>query len=192
VVRQRAQILAAQAVKGFMPEKGAQLTTHVYRQLQRLQREAPQLTDPMPMPERVRRDSRDVINAMAEIGAVAGTEISDEQVSELTGIPVSRVTKVRRLMRKGISESAYDEGLGEDDDDTPDVVAQSTEPYDEWVDAVYHDLGEVDRVVMAYRTGYRGNPVLSTTDIAKRLRMSPGAVSQRAAKIQAKLDEFYE
>lgn len=192
VVRQRARLLAAEAVKSFDPHRGAQLSTHVYRQLQRLQREAPQLRDPMPMPERMRRDSRDVINAVAEAGGTLGTEISDERVSELTGIPVPRVSKVRRLMRRGVSESAYDEGLGDDNDDTPDVVVSDDEPFDEWVDAVYHDLSETDKVIMSYRTGYRGAPVLSGGDIARRLRMTPAAVSQRARRIQAKLDAFNE
>ena len=70
-------------------------------------------------------------------------------------------------------------------------MASRTDPYDEWVDAVYHDLGEIDRVIMSYRTGFRGAPVLSNGDIAKRLKMTPGAVSQRANRIQGKLDEFY-
>lgn len=192
VVRQRARILAAQAVQSFNPERGAQLSTHVYRQLQRLQREAPAITDPLPLPERMRRDSRDIINALAEAGGLIGTEVSDERLSELTGIPVSRVTKVRGMMRKRLPESSYEEGLGDDDGEVPDVVATETDPYDEWVDAVYHDLGEVDRVIMSYRTGFRGAPVLPTNEIARRMKLSPGAVSQRAAKIQARLDAYYD
>ena len=191
VVRQRARLMAADAVRSFDPDAGASLSTHVQRQLQRLQRETPNIVDPLPMPERMRRDSATVINAISEAGDVLGSEISDEQVAELTGLPIPRVTKVRRLMRQGISESAYLEGMGEDDE-AQDHVVFTSNPYDEWVNAVYHDLSEIDRVIMSYRTGFRGAPTLSNQEIAKRLKMTPGAVTQRANRIQTKLDQFYD
>lgn len=191
VLRQRARLMAADAVRGYDPNAGAKLSTHVHRQLQRLQREAPNITDPLPMPERMRRDSGIIINAISSAADAIGSEVSDEQVSELTGIPVARVNKVRNLMRRGISETAYQEGMAEDDE-AQEAVYSSTDPFEEWKNAVYHDLSEVDRVIMAYRTGFRGAPFLANQEIAKRLRMSPGAVSQHANQIQAKLDAYYD
>jgi hypothetical protein len=40
--------------------------------------------------------------------------------------------------------------------------------------------------------GRNGRRRTSTQDIAKKLRVSPGAVSQRAAKIQDMLDKRYQ
>lgn len=191
VVAHRARLIAAEAVKSFNPNVGVDLKTHVFRQLQRLQHEGPKITDPLPMPERMRKDSRALIDAISRAGDVVGTEVSDERLAEITGIPVKRITKVRSLMRKGVSSSAYEEGLGDDDDDTPEIATSSTDPYDEWVDATYHDLDETDKVIMAYRTGYRGAPKLTNGAIAKRLKLTPGAVSQRATRIQERLDAFH-
>jgi hypothetical protein len=42
---------------------------------------------------------------------------------------------------------------------------------------------------MDYSLGLHGAPAVSTTDIAKRLGLTAGAVSQRKAKIQAMIDE---
>jgi len=192
VVRSRARIIAAGAIRSFKPDQGADLNTHVYRQLQRLQREAPQISDPMPQPERTRRDSGKIMAAISQAADDIGREPTDEEISELTGLPVRRVTKIRKGIRSRVSESQYTEGFGNDDDSETDrdVTAAERTGYDDWIDAVYHDLPEVDRVVMQYRTGYRGAPVLSNVDIAKRLRLSPAAISQRVSRIQAKLDEY--
>ena len=191
VVHHRARLIAADAVKSWSPDSGADLKTHVFRQLQRLQHEGPKITDPLPMPERTRRDARAITDAMAAVGDTVGNEISDERISELTGIPVKRVIKVRGQIRRSTSSSAHEAGMGDDDDETPDIVAKAADPYDEWIDATYHDLGETDRLILAYRTGYRGAPVISNSEIARRLKLSPGAVSQRASNIQAKLDAFH-
>lgn len=192
VVRSRARIIAAGAIRSFKPDQGADLNTHVYRQLQRLQREAPQISDPMPQPERTRRDSGKIMAAISQAADDIGREPTDEEISELTGLPVRRVTKIRKGIRGRVSESQYTEGFGNDDNSETDkdVTTAERTGYDDWIDAVYHDLPEVDRVVMQYRTGYRGAPVLSNVDIAKRLRLSPAAISQRVSRIQAKLDEY--
>lgn len=189
VVAHRARLLAADAVRSFSPTGGADLKTHVFRQLQRLQHEGPKITDPMPMPERMRRDNKAIMDALHNAGASLGSEVSDERLSELSGIPVKRILKIRKKMRKGISMSAF-EAQGDDDDESPDIAQTSTDPYDEWVDATYHDLSDIDRVILSHRTGYRGAPVLSNSEIARRLKLSPGAVSQRANQIQSKLDQF--
>jgi DNA-directed RNA polymerase specialized sigma subunit len=194
VVRGRARGIAADAVRSFRPNQGADLNTHVYRQLQRLQREGPKISDPMPAPERTRRDSGKIMAAISSAADDIGREPTDEEIAELTGLPRRRVTKIRKGLRHRISESQYTEGFGGDegDDTTVDAVASERTGYDDWVDAVYHDLPEVDRVILQYRTGFRGAPKLSNTDIAQRLKISPAAVSQRVTRIQAKLDEYHD
>ena len=195
VVQGRARILAAQAVRSFRPGTGADLHTHVYRQLQRLQREGPKISDPMPMPERTRRDSGKIMSMISQATDDIGREPTDEELSELTGLPRRRVTKIRQGLRRRMPESQYTEGFGNDDDDgdnAPEAVTQEQTGYDDWVDATYHDLNETDKVILQYRTGYRGAPKLSNTDIAQRLKISPAAVSQRVTRIQAKLDEYHD
>jgi hypothetical protein len=68
-------------------------------------------------------------------------------------------------------------------------VPGSADREDAMREMIYYDLGDTDRVVMDYSLGLHGAPAVSTTDIAKRLGLTAGAVSQRKAKIQAMIDE---
>jgi hypothetical protein len=67
VVRGRARILAARAVKTFKPSGGAKLKTYVQSQLQQLSRLAPKIVDPLPSPERWRRNSAEINTAASAL-----------------------------------------------------------------------------------------------------------------------------
>ncbi len=187
VVQQRARLIAAKAIRSFDPKKGAQLQTHLRNHLQALQRMAPSIQDPLAPPERFRAQQAEIAHAADLMTDQLGREPTDEELAEVLKFPLKRVTKVRSRMRARLPTSTY-EDAGEEDE-RPDVVAVERTLYDDWEDAVYHDLGPVDRLIMMHRTGYRGAEVLSTNEIAKRLNLSASAVSQRASRIQKRLDE---
>jgi DNA-directed RNA polymerase specialized sigma subunit len=189
IIRQRAKIIAAQAIKTYSPQSGANLRTHVYNQLQRMQRMAPVIAEPLAPPEKFRRQQTMVYRATETFKNEYGRDPTDEEVSELSGMRLKDVLRVRGRMRPRIPMSVYEES-GDDDSDSPEVVASKADPFSVWQDAVYHDLGNVDKLVMQYRTGYRGAPQLDTNEIARRLNISPAAVSQRAKRIQMKLDSY--
>ena len=56
---------------------------------------------------------------------------------------------------------------------------------------VYYDLDDTNQSIMEYTLGLHGAPVLENREIANRLGITAGAVSQRKAKIQAMLDEQF-
>ena len=60
---------------------------------------------------------------------------------------------------------------------------------DIWLEYVHHDLDPVDKKVLEWKTGLYGKTILSTNEIARRLKITPGAVSQRASKIAMKIEE---
>ena len=187
-VRHRARILAAQAIRSYDPKYGASLQTHVNRQLQALQRMTPALTDPLPQPEKFRRDSQALTNATNSLQEVLGREPTDEELAEETKLPIARVIKVRSGQRARIPMSMYE--ADDDDESTPEPVASSRDDFDDWMDAVYHDLGETDKLIFMYRTGYRGQQPMPNQEIARKLGVSPAYISQRASWIQKRLDEF--
>lgn len=189
-VRQHAKLLAARAVKSYDPKKGANLRTHVYNQLRALQRESPGISDPFTPAERFRRQQAELANVSEQLIDTLGRDPTDEELAELTGIPRRRVSKVRARMRARLPISTYEES-GESDDDSPDIVGEERTDYDNWVDAVYDDLGPLDRIIMMHRSGYRGAEPLDNNAIARKLGMTPSAVSQRARLIQRRLDEFH-
>jgi len=188
-VRHRAKLIAADAINTFDPKRGAQLKTHVYNQLRALQRMAPQITDPFPAPERFRQHQNEIYKAHETLMSRFGREPTDEEISAVTKLPAARVTKVRNRARAKLPMSVYEEATNEDDSGY-DVIGSEHTDEDDWRDAVYHDLGDVDKLIMMYRSGYRGAEVMDNNTIAHRLNLTPAAVSQRAKRIQAQLDEF--
>ena len=105
-VYDRARILAAGAVKSYQ-EQGGSLSAHVYTNLQALQRLAPQIVDPLPMSEKLRRDRAQVYSQIENLHNEYGREPSDEEVASVTGLPLKRVIKVRGLMRAGVPLSSF-------------------------------------------------------------------------------------
>jgi RNA polymerase nonessential primary-like sigma factor len=193
IIRQRAKLLAVKAVKSFDPTLGANLKTHVSQHLQELRHTTSQIQEPLALPRQLRQDRGAVLRAIDDIQNNLGREASDEEIADSTGLPVKRVVKVRAKMRQGVPLSVIENQDENDEDDSSyDHVQNASTPEQDWLDAVYHDLGDIDRLILQYRTGYRNAPELSNQEIAKRLKLSPSAVSQRAARIQARLDQFYE
>jgi DNA-directed RNA polymerase specialized sigma subunit len=190
-VRSRARQLAAKAVRSFDPKHGVKLQTHLMRQLQELQRVAPSTVEPLALPVKFRRDQGAIRSAMTTLTDDLGREATDEEIADATMLPLKRVLRVRGRMRARVPFSAMNADADDEDDDAPDVVASQRTPEDDWLDAVYHDLGEQDRLIMGYRTGYRNSPVLTNQEIAAKVRMHPASVSQRASIIQKKIDSFY-
>ena len=167
IIRSKARVLAGRAVQGFDPSFGASLQTHVYRQLQALQRLAPNMQDPLPMPENLRRDRGGVLRAIEELTNTLDREPSDEEVSEHAGLPIKRVLRVRGNLRAGVPASMVEETDSDDEgEEGQDPTASTMSAEQEWLDAVYHDCGDIDRIVLQYRTGYRGAPILSNLEIA--------------------------
>jgi Mn-dependent DtxR family transcriptional regulator len=58
-----------------------------------------------------------------------------------------------------------------------------------WNELVYHDLDEINQTIYDYLIGGHGRTPISTSEIARKLGITPSAVSQRAAVIQSMLDE---
>jgi DNA-binding CsgD family transcriptional regulator len=85
---------------------------------------------------------------------------------------------------------------GDSEDAANTDIASSLPNYtkhtDAWIDFVYGDLSPTDKLVMDMTLGRNGRRKASTQDIARRLNISPGAVSQRAAKIQAMIDTRHQ
>ena len=60
---------------------------------------------------------------------------------------------------------------------------------EDFFEYVYRSVGPIDQKIMEWSSGYHGKPVLSNQEIAKRLRVSAAAISQRKAKILDKMSE---
>ena len=189
IVRDRAKMVAAQAIKSYDPSRGTQLHTHVANQLKRLVSEAPRIQEPFVPSERFRKESNDIRMAMNSFTDRMGRDPTDEELADITYIPLKKVIKIRTASRARVPLSAVEEA-NEDNDQGYDVVGGTRSKADDWAEAVYYGLGDLDKLIFMHRSGYRGADKLSNEQIAEKLHMSPQAVSVRARNIQNQLDSF--
>jgi len=184
-VRSRAKLMTLQAFKTYDPARGT-MRTHLLSQLQGLRRTAAQSNQIISVPERVALDRQHLREAEEELRDKFGREPSDMEVANYTGLSMRRLGYVRQAAPGTNTGSILDE---EGDVYSPASNVPGAHSQDDaWADMVYYDLGDTDRTIMEYTLGLRGAPVLSNVDLAAKLGVSPGAVSQRKAKIQAMLD----
>ena len=60
---------------------------------------------------------------------------------------------------------------------------------DDYYDYVYRSVGPIDQKIMEWSSGHGGKPVLSTKEIAAKLKITPAAISQRRGKILDMMSE---
>ena len=190
-IRRRAEIMAAEAVKTYDPSHGTQLRSHMMNQMQGLRRVAAKFADPMPKPDRLRIEGAKLNHEKKTLTDVLGREPSLEELAEHSNYDIKKIRKLQMRNAAVVPESSLvNEAGGEDDEYMPGV--KRNDPAAVWMDYVYHDLDDIGKIILQYRTGYNGVQKLSNQDIAKRLRISPAAVSKRANQIQKRLDEILE
>jgi DNA-directed RNA polymerase specialized sigma subunit len=177
-----AKMLTLGAARKFDPKNKNQLRTYLLTQMQPLRRFAAKRRFVTHIPESVQYEASGIHAATKDLAEQLGRDPSDMELADKTGLSLKRLKHVRAFA------APRAEGVPLDTE-SMDPAVQFNKPMDEWTDFVYHDLEDVDRKVMEWRTGYNGNPVLSTTEIAKRLGLSLGAVSQRVNKITARIEE---
>ena len=184
-MKSRAKVMAADAFKSYDPQKGAKLRTHVMTQLQPLSREYRERTAVVHVPERVSADSYRIGNAHQEFRDKFGRDPSDTELADMTGLSEKRIGHVCKFQGP-VAES----GMTEMEEDSPAVFypgVNREDPQKIWQEYVYHDLDPVNQQILEWKTGMHGKPVLSNNEIAEKLGVTPGAVSQRSAAIAEKL-----
>ena len=180
--RSHAKVLASRAFKSYDSTKGTQLRTHLLTQMQPLRRFASRRRNVLKIPERVQYDLGALQEAEAELRDTLDRDPSDIETADHTGLSASRIQHIRKFANRPVSSTYQSEtGIGGE--------PKSTGAMDAWTDYVYHDLPATDRKIMEWRTGYGGSVQLSNNEIAKRLRLTPGAVTQRASRIAQILEQ---
>lgn len=185
-LRSKAKLLALDALGKYDPMK-AKLRTHLMVNLQSLRRAATQEGQIISIPERVGLDLYHLNEAENKLRDKLGRDPSDAELADHTGLSRKRLGYIR-MAKPGYAEGSLF-NQGEDGGVEQAAPAVQSTNHDAWYDFVYHDLHPIDQLIMEHSLGLHGKPILPKQVIAYKLRLSPGAVSQRAAKIQAQLDK---
>lgn len=181
--RGRAKKLAIDAFRTFNPQKGAKLRTHLIIRLQPLRRDYGARMSPLAVPERVQLDKLRIDRAEQAFTQLYGREPADAELSEETGLSLRRIAHVKAFAGGSLSEGQLvvdgEQVLPRSEVVTPEDIA---------VEFVHHDLDPIDKKILEWKTGIYGKRRMTTSEIARRLKVTPSAVSQRAAKIALKLE----
>ena len=189
IFRGHARKLALQAFQTYDPSKGTKLRTHLMTQLQPLGRMHREHSQSVKIPERVSIDLYRIQQENQRLFDDLGREPSDKELADATSLPMKRLLHVRRFARPDIPESGL---TFKNEEGAEEVFYPGTEhpdPQRVWAEYVHHDLNPTDQKILEWKTGMYGKAVLPTTEIAKRLGITSGAVSQRAAHISAQIAE---
>lgn len=174
-----AKIIVADAIKKFDPNKGIQLNTYLFNALKGLTRTSIKESTPVSIPERIIYDNNKMDIAGKEFQELYDREPTIEELADATGLSTARIEYVRKYM----SGTMYEGGMQGEEGQTmsPGTNKQSIE--DQALELVYFDLDVIDKLIFDYKMGMHGQKAISVTEIARKLKMSPSSVSQRAAKI---------
>lgn len=186
----KAKILAIRAVRTYDPKSGAKLETHVMSQLQSLRRYAASSSTALKKSERYLQEYQEMKRQAAAFYEEHGRDPSDTELCDRMGISLTKLRKLRLYEVREIGTSQAS-GINEEDSDESgsEVSTNSTDPQEIWLDYVYHDLSPIDQKILDWKMGMHGQPILSNQEIAKKLGITPSAVTQRAAKISRQLEE---
>jgi DNA-directed RNA polymerase specialized sigma subunit len=185
----KAKKLAVGAFETYDPKKGTKLRTHLMTQLQPLTRYAREQSQVTKVPERVSLDLYRMSQENKKFTDQYSREPSDRELADNTGLSLKRLLHIRSYGKPETTESgrSYTNEEGEEEVFYPGT--EQVDPQRVWSEYVHHDLAPIDQKIMEWKTGIYGKQILSTNDIAKKLNLTPGAVSQRASRILAKVNE---
>lgn len=185
----QAKALALSAFRTYDPSR-ASLRTHLLSNLQRLQRVTAQSDQAIGIPERLALSRQHVAEATSRLRDDLGRDPDDLELAAHTGLSLQQLQKLRKLSTGTNTGSMLDQ---EGDVFSPASTIPGQQPAaDMWAQMVYYDLGSTDRQILAHSLGMHGHAPKSTNELASMLGVTPGAVSQRKAKIQALLDQQYD
>lgn len=185
-----ARRIAVDAFRTYDPAKAA-MKTHLMSRLQGLRRTMGAMDAGVRTPELARIQQQRVAEATDSLTAELGRPPSDAEIMDHVGLSAKRLAKIRgyKWATPAGSFAAMTTGDG---DVGVDPAVDMGDPTLRDAEFIYDDLDAVDQYILERSLGMRGHARTPANEIAKALRISPSAVSQRAVKIQARLDEMYD
>jgi hypothetical protein len=184
VLFSRARRLAAAALPRYQPQQG-KLNTFVMSHLQGLRRHARKQTTILPISERLILSYGPYQQAKADLTDELDREPTHTELADHLGWSPARVQQLANLqtgISSGQMEQISDEGVY-----SPSV--RSTTGGSAWLDLIYPDLSPLQQSILDHTLGRNGRPRLSNQALAKKLKVTPGYVSQQKSRIQNLLDQ---
>ncbi len=162
------------------------MATFVDRQLLPMKRWSAKHRVGVRMPTSFAVQAKQLSEREIELEDQLGRPPSRAELADATGISLSRMAKLSRIRVPIVGErptpARDDAGYSEAADQAIEDDRQLA------VKSLYYSLNPVNQFILESTLGLNGARRLSNQEIARRLKISPGAVSQRKLKIQEQLD----
>lgn len=181
-LRTKARLMSVDYLKTYDPKKGMALNSYLIQNLQSLNREKANRAYVVHMPENIILTKNKLQTATKEFMSVHGREPNSDELADATGISKKHIANAQGY-RPALSGSIAQTEKGDS------LFEKKKEYGDIWAEYVYFDLTPMDKKIYEWTTGYSGSPIIPKQDIAKKLKMTPAAVSFRINKIVSKLEE---
>lgn len=182
-----AKRIAIKAFQSYDPSM-AGLNTHLMNQLQGLKRAARKQTQIVSVPERVALDQTMIAEVENRLRDSLGRDPSSQETADNSGLSLKRLTHLRKF-KQPLAEGTFTRQSDEESSGYTPGVSSINEAHDPWVDLVYEDMDPTNQRILELSLGLYGNKRHSNQQIAQKLRVTPGAISQRKSFIQKKLNE---
>jgi DNA-directed RNA polymerase specialized sigma subunit len=175
-VQLEAYKLAREAAKTYDPSSGFKFSTHLVNSLKKLSRLSTKYGGVIRIPENTQFGISKIQNLERDLEHTLGRPPTLEELAHNAGISVKAVSNIlsSKKMASGIS-SLFE---------APSVLDGSN---GEWVQFVYHDLSDTDKLIFEHRTGFGGKKILDNTTIASKLNLSTSTLNNRIKIIETAL-----
>ena len=183
ILRSRARVLALDAIRRYDPNRGVPLGAYIRQQLQPLSRYSSNLR-PVSVSEALVQRAAQLNTQREQLALKLHRDPTDEELADATGVSVPKIRKYRSQVPAVASESSLVNEQGE----TTLPSHQTSVHMRESAEATYQDWDEQDRQIYDWRV----NQDLPTTEIAKRLKLSPSAISQRSARMADQIQRTHD
>jgi DNA-directed RNA polymerase specialized sigma subunit len=176
------------ACRAYDPNKGAQLSTYVFNTLKGLNRESTKREQIAPQVMYNRRLYNAMTKAMDDYEDMHGVEPTLQYLSDKVGVPIKKIIQLQDEGPGG--DISMSQQIGEEDD--KDTLVQSDVTDEDYLRYLYADYKDdpTSQKIIEWGTNMTGRKPLSNGEIARRLKISDAAVSQRKKKIQRRMEEL--
>lgn len=185
LLRARARVLTAAAVRSYDPTRGVPLGAHIRMQLKPLSRYGANLR-PMKVSESLVSRAAELATHRDHLSRQLHRDPTDEELADFTGLSVDKVKLYQQQVPAYTSESRLVDPEGDEFLPEHGLTSHTSEA----AEAVYQSLQPDDRKLYDWRT--RQSKPLPVTEVAKRLKISPASVSQRSNSIAQRILEANE
>jgi DNA-directed RNA polymerase specialized sigma subunit len=175
-----AKLLTIKSLQNYDESRKVPLKNWVYTQLQPLRR-ARAATESLGVPERIRRQLFDVKQFEQKLTDTLGRTPTKLELADHMKVSPAYLDKIQKYNVQAVGQSTFEDQEG--NINLPGVFR--SDPRRVWMDYIMISLHPTDRFILAQSQAGK-----SKKEIALKLKISPAAVTQRSAKIAAKINEI--